>query len=165
MQQCHAFSAIISKGSSVIKLRRDAVAMQHQLVQPLAGKPDCPPSVAWPACRPAEDSAQSLAVDKAVARGLLDSALMALGSGGGAAPKGWDVEQGARTLAGPSADPLLALGRLPSISEGSASALTSQQCRLLPAQKADLSIAVDGPPLAHLALPSPVLRGPCLKHA
>ena len=91
-----------------------------------------------------------LAVDKAVTRGLLDSALMALGSGGGAlAPKGWDIEQGgAQTLAGPSADPLLNLGRLPSISEGSASARTSQQHRLLPAQNAEMSTIVDGDAIA-----------------
>ena len=99
-----------------------------------------------------------LEVDKAVTRGLLDSALMALGSGDKASSHGWDIEQGAQTLAGPSADPLLKLGRLTSISESSASEFTALQCRFLPAQRAGLSATIDSKPLVS-AMPSPVLRG------
>ena len=88
-----------------------------------------------------------LEVDKAVTRGLLDSALMALGSGDRASSKGWDIEQGAQTLAGPSADPLLKLGRLTSISESSASEFTTQQYHLLPPQRAKSSARVYSDPI------------------
>ena len=99
-----------------------------------------------------------LEVDKAVTRGLLDSALMALGSGDKASSKGWDIEQGAQTLAGPSADPLLKLGRLTSISESSASESTPPRCHLLLAQRAELSTVTHRDPLIS-ALPSLTLRG------
>ena len=139
----------------VLRLYSTAVTMQHQHVQPHIGRRSCTLSEAWPACRPAKDSAQLLEVDKAVTRGLLDSALMALGSGDRTSAKGWDIEQGAQTLAGPSADPLLKLGRLTSISESSASEFTALQCRFLPAQRAGLSATIDNDPLVS-ALPSPL---------
>ena len=99
-----------------------------------------------------------LEVDKAVTRGLLDSALMALGSGDKASSKGWDIEQGAQSLAGPSTDPLLKLGRLTSISESSASEFTTQQYHLLPAQRAALSATISSNSLIS-AVPCPVLKG------
>ena len=55
------------------------------------------------ACRPSKENAQALS--------------RVLGDSAPASPQGWDIEKGSPGLLNPSPDPLLRLGRLPSISE------------------------------------------------